>query len=78
MFQGGYAMKNAEITSKIQRRCLLDPNNNGCEKCEMSNCPYIYCEKMDCLNCTLRMMCPMCEGDCTKCKYHAMCVIAND
>lgn len=71
-------MTNVEVTSGIQRRCLLDPNNIGCEECEVMSCPYMYCQKMDCLNCTLRMMCPMCSGDCTRCSYRAMCMIANE
>lgn len=70
-------MKNIESTSKVQRRCILDPENRGCEQCLIDTCPYIYCHKIDCLACTLRMLCPMCEGECIKCDYRAMCMIAK-
>ena len=69
--------KNIETTSEIQRRCSLNPDNN-CEDCNVDTCPYIYCQKLDCLNCTSRMMCPMCNGKCTKCEYHAMCKIFQE
>ena len=71
-------MKEIESTSEIQRRCIFDPEDRGCEECIMDTCPYIYCQKLSCLNCTLRMTCPMCEGDCTKCDYHAACMISQE
>ena len=71
-------MKEIENTSEIQRRCLLDPENRGCEECEVDTCPYIYCQKHSCLDCTLRMLCPMCEGECTKCEYRVACMIYRE
>ena len=69
--------KNIESTSEIQRRCLLDPDNKGCVNCSMDTCPYLYCQKLDCLNCSLRLICPMCEGECTKCRYNTVCMISR-
>ena len=63
-----------EEASKNQRRCCLYPNTD-CISCEIETCPYIYCQHIDCMACTQRMMCPMCEGACTECSYYTICTI---
>lgn len=62
--------------SENQRRCCLNQDRD-CRFCEIDTCPYIYCQHIDCMACTLRMMCPMCEGECTKCEYYTICTICK-
>ncbi len=66
-------MSKIERTSENQRRCVLN-GDNGCESCQEKMCPYIYCQKVDCMDCTLRLGCPMCQGTCEECIYHTGCV----
>lgn len=62
------------IASKTQEReCKLHPDIS-CENCE-ENCPFLYCQHIDCMMCNQRCECPMCNGDCAKCRYSTYCKI---
>lgn len=56
--------------------CRINPK--GCELCEQSDCPYIYCQHFECLACSNRIFCPMCKGDCNKCNKKTYCIILNE
>lgn len=61
--------------SKSQRECKLK-TFTSCETCEENDdCPFLYCQHIDCLMCNQRFMCPMCEGDCKKCQHSTVCKV---
>lgn len=64
-----------ETSNRHQRECRCNPI--GCESCERETCPFIYCQHIDCMACESRATCPMCEGNCEKCKKYTYCVVFN-
>lgn len=70
-------MKNIASEQKSQsRKCKLHPNVK-CENCTNENCPFPYCQHMNCMRCENRYMCLMCHGECTNCVYSTYCEINN-
>ena len=65
-----------EDTSNQQRKCSIN-SDVGCEDCKREMCPYVYCQKIDCMACESRAECPMCEGDCRRCRKYTYCVVFN-
>lgn len=59
------------------RMCKSHPEIS-CEKCkETGSCPYIYCQHIDCMNCYVRYLCPMCAGECSNCDLSTYCKICT-
>ena len=63
-------------SGEIPRVCKLHPNIS-CEECT-ENCPYIYCQHIDCMLCTERYFCNMCAGNCKKCQFSTYCKICTE
>ena len=61
-----------EQSSDTQRRCTRFLG--ACEDCKIE-CPYPFCQHINCAQCKQKAFCPMCEADCTKCPDATLCSI---
>lgn len=67
-------MKNVKASNTKQRRCKVNPYGI-CTTCGKEDCPYIYCQSIDCTECLHNYTCPMCQGNCAHCKNVLLCKI---
>lgn len=59
--------------SENTMRCIL--HYGSCITCANEKCPFVTCQHEECLACENRASCPMCIGDCNKCKEQTICKI---
>ena len=63
-----------QVIKTSQRRCSKFKGN--CENCKI-DCPFPFCQHMDCMSCLQRVECPMCDGDCKTCTDRTICAICE-